>query len=155
MRRLTVLSLLAVLVVVITASRPVPQELSAEDVAAIRTLLVEDYGNAILAENVDAIISTYTEQAMEIQSNEVSIIGKANIRSRYQGFLPNYDYTTWNISDLAISVSGETAVACSRCTFTYHYGGAEELVTWEGTFAWMLNNKNGSWKIAVYHWARD
>ncbi len=156
MRRLAVLSLLAALVVVASAaSRQVPQELSAEDVAAIRTLLVEDYRNAVVAGDVEAAMATYTEQAVEIPSNETAIVGKANIRNRWQEMMPDYDYKTWDISNLNISGIGETAVACSRCTFTSHYMGAEELRTWEGTFAWMLKKKNGSWKMAVFHWVRD
>ncbi len=153
MRRLSVLSLLVVLAVVVSAaSRPVPQELSAEDVAAIRAV-IDGVGKAFIAGDIEAILDQRTDQTVEVFPNEIANVGKVNVRKRFQEFMPNYDYTMWDFGITSVAGYGRIATACGHGTSEYHYGGAEELTKSESESAMILKKQDdGTWKIAVNHW---
>ena len=151
MRRLTAFCILAIPVVVIAASRPVPQELTDTDVAAIRAV-IDDHGKAMIAGDIEAVMANFDEQAVEIFGNEVSNIGKPNIRKRFQGFMPNYDYTGFEINTIDIIGYGSFATAVTSGSQSYHFRGAEELITVEVISARILKKQeDGSWKILVNH----
>ena len=156
MRRLTVLSLLVGLAVVISAaSRPAPQELSAEDVTAIRAVLSEDYCNALLTQDREALMACYTEQAVEMVQGGNSFVGKPNLRYRWRE-MPNYDFPKAIINPTDIAGYGVIACAVCRFDFAWHYSGATELTTRVGTWVFTLRKQeDSSWKIALSHWVYD
>ena len=151
MRRLTALCILVIPVVVIAASRPAPQELSAEDVAAIQKLLTEDWERLLVADDMEGLLAQFTDQAIEIFRNETSNVGISNIRRRWQVFR-NYDYTEYQAEVIDITGYKDTAAAFIKPTFTAITQEGAEPTTVEDVWLFILKKKEGAWKIAVVHW---
>lgn len=129
--------------------------LTENDVAAIQAMYA-DWERAVVSEDIDGAIAIYADQAVEIFGNQVSNVGKANIRVYWQQFMPNYDYTAQNVGLSEIEGFGNVAIACGKGTSSYHYQEATELTTRQNTWAAILRKQDdGSWKTLVWHWLWD
>ena len=123
-----------------------------QDVAGIRTMF-GDLGESNVMEDLGAVMDCYVDQAVEIFPNQVSIVGKANIRSRIQAVHASYDWPSCAFSAMEIEGFGSVAVAWGACASSYRAQGATEEVTLNQPFVTMLRKQNnGSWKILAMHW---
>jgi ketosteroid isomerase-like protein len=132
-----------------------PQEkLSEEDITAIRGV-IDELSKATMSKDLAAVLALYTDQTIELYPNEVANVGKANMKRRWEGFWPNYDYK--KVNDIAIDIigSGDTAVSYGRFNRTFRYRDNEELTTREGRQFFLFKKIDGSWKIALAHWIFD
>jgi ketosteroid isomerase-like protein len=132
-----------------------PQEkLSDEDVAAIRGVL-DELSKAVIAKDLAVTLALYTDQTIELYPNQVANVGKANMKRRWEGFFPNYDYKEVKNIAMEIVGSGDTAVSSGRFKRVFRYGDNEELTTTEGRQFFLFKKIEGTWKIALAHWIFD
>jgi len=149
MKRFAVLPVLAVLVIIFAAGRPVQQELPDADVAAIKGIL-DSWSKAQLAEDVDAAMAQWDENIVHIRPGAVTV-SKDTVAAQMRAIVGDRDEKVVDFGTIEISGQGTLAFAWGIATETVRYPDAEEDVTW--VFPWVASFRkmdDGTWKVIAF-----
>ncbi|NIN73078.1 MAG: DUF4440 domain-containing protein, partial [Gemmatimonadetes bacterium] len=102
-----------------------------------------------LAGDIDAIVLTYTEDAVQMPPNAPVTEGRAALREWFAGFHAT-DYVQ---SIVQVDGRGDLAFSRSNYTATVMVDGAP--VTDQGKALGVWKKQNGSWLLAVGIWNSD
>jgi uncharacterized protein (TIGR02246 family) len=117
------------------------------DVAAIKSILADAWSEAVKQEDVDALMSLYSDDAINMPSNEPACVGRQAIRARHER---NFETTSYEIATTIdeVIVSGEWAFVRGNDTNTETpKSGGESTVT---DYKWVIlmhRQADDSWKI--------
>ena len=110
--------------------------------------------NAAFAENdVDAIISFYTDDAIRLRDDGSKVAGLATIRDSMMVFREQNDYVLDKYSPAEVQVSGDLAVTYS--TFDEHWTSKATGETRRQIGQWLVvwtRQSDGSWKVSKEMW---
>lgn len=137
-----------------------PVAFSEEDEASIRAVLTRwenslPLGEEATAKTLEAFSVQYSQQAIEIFTNQFSNIGLPNLRARWENFS---GVTTQrnSLGTLGVEGLGRRAVAWGIANQNFSSKGSEELEKFE--FPWAMiftKEKDDMWRILVIHWGAD
>ena len=122
----------------------------AADEAAIQTVLADSY-RAWAAGDADAMVADYTPDATAILPGSRRL-GRDAIRdSMAHGFAgPLRGTTTWNEHVSLRFLGRDAAVVVSESAILFD-GATQAPDSGKVNATWVLDKKDGSWKIAAYH----
>ena len=146
MKRFAAVPVLAVLVVIIVAGRPVQQGLTSADEAAIRKS-IESYAEAVLASDWAGLAAMHTEDAVVMPPNEPAVQGRAALEAWGEAWPPITEFST-----AAVEIDGRGDLAFVRGTFamTIMPEGTPEPIQDTGKYVEIWRKQpDGSWLIAV------
>lgn len=134
--------------------------LSADDRASINKVLAawDDAikpGEILSAKNFDAFSAQYSQQAIEIFSNQISNIGLANLRARWEGFT-GARMETNSLGMLGVEGFGRRAVAWGIGNQSFYPKDSRELQKFQFPWAMILTKENDdAWRILTIHWGAE
>jgi len=153
MRHLAVVSLLVALVAVVSAASrqtPTPQEISAEEKAAIQQTWSK-LDELQLAADWDGMITLYTDEAVELFAGGGTITGNYDIRGRWYN-MNLFEFFTVDSEILDITGYGNTASVWIKRTMTYKTRPDAEPINPKRIHLVVMKKVAGVWKIAVVTW---
>lgn len=116
----------------------------------------DEHVAAILEENVDAELATYTESAIVIPPGQKGAIGTQEIRDWLQGFFDSFTVEHLEIDLANHTVREDLAVAHYRYSWSVAPEGEGEPVPDTGQGLWVFERQSdGSWLIAYDIWNSD
>ena len=146
MRRFAVISLLAVLAVAVAASRPVPQELPTEDVAAIKVLF-DAWETALENEDIDGCLSSFAENGVHIRPGRVTV-SKDTLAVFMKGILGDRDEKDTDFGIVEIDGQGTLAFAWGKATEIVRYPDADEDLVMKFPWVCVLRKmEDGKWQV--------
>ena len=112
-------------------------------------------GETLSKQNFDDFQALYSPQAIEIFSNQVSNIGIANLRSRWEQY-SGAKMETNSLNPHGVEGLGRRAVAWGIGNQNFYLKDSDELRKLEFPWAMILTKeKDDAWKILVMHWGAD
>lgn len=116
----------------------------------------EQHVNAILEQNVDEELATYTDSAVVVPPDHQGATGTQEIRAWLQGFFDSFSVEQLEIRVADHTAQGDLAVAHYRYSWSVAAVGADEPVRDTGQGLWVLERQpDGSWLIAYDVWNGD
>jgi uncharacterized protein (TIGR02246 family) len=150
MRVHIVASVLLPVAVVFSSCQPGVGALSDEDVAAIRDLGEREIVEALLAEDWDHFVATFTEDAVRMPPNEPLHQGRETIREWAEANWGPLTLTEFTQTMLSIDGRGDLAYVRGSYSATSEVPGFSEPVSDVGkVVAIMRRQDDGRWLIAV------
>lgn len=138
-------------------AEPMEQEvLSTEaDVAAIKSVVTDKWAAAMSAEDVDALMALYSDEAVSMDPGEPSHVGHQAIRAKFERDLGNNAFEIVSTVDDVV-VSGDYAVirGSDNDTLSPKDGGEPSNLNSK----WMIltqRQPDGTWKILWEIWNRN
>ncbi len=138
-------------------AEPVEEEVPSTeaDVASIKSVVMDKWAAAMEAEDVDALMSLYSDDAISMDPDEPAHVGYQAIRAKFERDLEKNAYEIVSTLDDVV-VSGEYAVirGSDKDTLSPKGGGEPSNLTSK----WMTLTKrqpDGTWKILWEMWNRD
>jgi ketosteroid isomerase-like protein len=134
--------------------------ISSDDRASINELLSRwnkfaTKDEATTEKNLDALSSLYSQQAIEIFPGQISNVGIANLRARWDLFL-GFTMETNSLGALGIEGLGRRAVAWGIASQNFYPKDSQELQKHQFPWAMILTKeKDDIWRILAFHWGAD
>lgn len=134
--------------------------ISADDRASINKVLAAwdeaiKAGEELSAKNFDAFSAQYSQQAIEIFSNQISNIGLANLRARWEGFT-GAKMETNSLGMLGVEGLGRRAIAWGIGNQSFYPKDSRELQKFQFPWAMILTKeKDDAWRILAIHWGAE
>jgi ketosteroid isomerase-like protein len=149
MKRFAVVPMLALLVVIFAAGRPVQEGLPDEDVAAIRAVF-EAWGKAGVAEDVDGMKAMLDENFVHSRPNAVWVSADSFATIIKGWWADGRDEKVMDLGTLEVNGQGTLAFAWGVATEVARLPGNEEDTTW--VFPWVASLRkmdDGQWKVVT------
>lgn len=130
------------------------QDMAASDEAAIRQM-VESFDAAVRAEDIEAMMSRYSESSVRMNPNAPAAVGSAAIRELFlQGWEANDFDVTNELTDLHVA----NGLAAGRGTYTSRITPADGSDPYEDAGKWSSawqKQPDGSWTTLWDIWNSD
>lgn len=128
---------------------PAPSD---EDIQQIKSV-IHTVNDGHEKNDIDAILENYSDQAIEISSNQMVDVSKANIRKRMEGTFMNRSFTGTDVSIESVMGTGPIAVVLGNSESTFKLASTGETNNSKGYFASMIRKQaDGKWRFLVHHW---
>ena len=144
------------LTLLVAACQPAAAPLSDDDVAAIRNLGPR-YSQAAMAQDVDAAVALYTDDAVIMPADAPVVVGKEAIREFIAAAFASEAVTTeFVFTSVQIDGVGDLAFDRGTWTWTGTVPGASAPVTEVGKYVVIVRRQaDGSWLTTVDTWNSD
>jgi uncharacterized protein (TIGR02246 family) len=143
------------------ACAPPPEEVVVEepdtteaDIAAVEQIAV-DWNAAYAAEDVEALVSFFTDDAVRIPANEPALIGKDAVRTWFQGQFDQFIVDTESTL-VDVRVSGDLAYFWGTWAGSNTPREGGQPVEANGSFVGVAERQaDGSWKTIFNSWSME
>ncbi|MCP4573708.1 MAG: SgcJ/EcaC family oxidoreductase [bacterium] len=143
LHRIFVISCLSSILLLAACSSEPPVDTVAE--AQVIREVSREWSAAFAVKDLDAIMSYYAPDALQMPANSPSIQGKEAIRAWYELWLPNPDVTSTFAPDvIEVAVSGD--LAYDRGTYHFKLDTPDGTVEDRGTYLIVWKKIDGEWK---------
>jgi ketosteroid isomerase-like protein len=111
---------------------------------------------AYLKSDVDAILSHYSDQSIELYPNQMSNAGTGNIRNRLKGQLKYGSFIKMDRTLESIEGTGPIAVALGKTKSAFKSSSDGKIYEdFQDDIFLLRKQEDGQWKILVHHWVSD
>ena len=129
-------------------SQPAPPDTRAADEAAIRELNAQ-WSMAALANDLEAMVSYYTDDAYLLPPNEPVAIGKKAIRESWGRLLGPGVATSWTITKVEVARSGDIAYLIGAYALTMKDPEGKPVVDRGKIMEIWKKREDGKWKAVA------
>ena len=117
------------------------------DIAAIKDLM-NQYGAAINAGDLDLWISLWADNGIQMPPNAPTVIGKEQIRAKYESIFPVFIFNMVVITK-EVRTAGDLAFARGTYTLSLTPREEGEIINIDGKYLSILERQaDGSWKFS-------
>ncbi len=118
------------------------------DIAAINEL-VNQYGGAVSAGDLDLYISLWVDNGIQMAPNAPAVIGKEQIRAKNEFMFADF-ILKMDVTNKEIKVDGDLAFARGTYTVSLTPKEGGETINFDGKYLSILERQaDGSWKFAI------
>ena len=108
----------------------------------------DEYEASLLAGDADRWIAQWAENGVQMPPNMPPRVGKETIYQAVSGFLGNFDYTDFAITNEDVEVNGDLAFARGSYAASFVAKSGGDPVSIEGKYLTILRQQpDGSWKL--------
>lgn len=111
----------------------------------------EAMAKALKANDLEAIMATYAEDAVFFPPGEMAQKGRAAIRAGFAGLLAAYRIVDFTVSDTHYAGGGDVSVAWGFYTLSVVPKGRGEPMRWEGRYSLVAKRRAGKWLAVSDH----
>lgn len=139
----------------VVGCQPATMELSEEDVATIRAL-GPAISEAALAQDIDALLEPFTDDAVFMPPNTPTIQGRGSAASWIESAWVGVDIAEHAIELTDVEGAGDFAAARGVYREAYILEGTPEPIRFTGKLCFLLSKQSdGSWRITAEIWNSD
>jgi uncharacterized protein (TIGR02246 family) len=111
----------------------------------------EAMARALEANDLEAIVATYAEDAVFFAPGEMAQRGKTAIRKGFADLLGAYRITDFTVSDVQYTESGDVSVAHGLFSLSGTSKAGSEPVRWQGRYTLVAKRVGGKWLVVSDH----
>ena len=106
---------------------------------------------ALRANDMEAALRAYAEDAVFFPPGEMAQVGKAAIRRGYAEFLGAFHVNDFAVSDVHYAGSGDVSVAWGRFSLSAAPKAGGAPLRWEGRYTLVARRVGGRWLVVSDH----